>query len=119
MNVLLAQEYPDQYTAAVRTRVSNFLLVGQISGQIIIGLTCDYLGRKTAIIATTLMIVVGGILATAASGITVGGLFWMMTIARGIIGFGTGGKMMFCLSIMSFTINDLFEFERNLFSSKN
>ncbi|KKA18620.1 GIT1 is required for uptake of glycerophosphoinositol [Rasamsonia emersonii CBS 393.64] len=55
-------------------------------------LTCDYLGRKWAIVLTTLMIVVGGILATAAHGTTINGMFWMLTIARGIVGFGTGGE---------------------------
>jgi hypothetical protein len=35
------------------------------------------------------MIVVGGILATASNGITIAGMFWMMTVARGTIGFGT------------------------------
>jgi hypothetical protein len=35
------------------------------------------------------MIVVGGILATAAHGVTINGMFWMMTVARGIVGFGT------------------------------
>jgi hypothetical protein len=34
------------------------------------------------------MIVIGGILATASHGITIHGMFWMMTVARGIIGFG-------------------------------
>lgn len=34
------------------------------------------------------MIVVGGILATASHGVTVNGMFWMMTVARGIVGFG-------------------------------
>lgn len=91
-NVLLKKEYPTEYTSAVSTQVSNALLVGEIIGQITIGLTCDYLGRKTAIILTTLMIVVGGILATAAHGVTTLGMFWMMTIARGIVGFGTGGE---------------------------
>lgn len=42
-----------------------------------------------AIVFTTLMIVVGGILATAAHGVTINGMFWMMTVARGIVGFGT------------------------------
>ncbi|KAI9872761.1 MAG: Plasma membrane permease, mediates uptake of glycerophosphoinositol and glycerophosphocholine [Pleopsidium flavum] len=91
-NVLLKKEYPKQYTAAVSTRVSNALLVGEIIGQLVIGLTCDYLGRKFAIVTTTAMIVVGGILATASSGITINGMFWMMTVARGIVGFGTGGE---------------------------
>ena len=36
-NVLLRKEYPKEYTAAVSTRVSNALLVGEIIGQIVIG----------------------------------------------------------------------------------
>lgn len=73
VNVLLTKEYPKQYTATVKTRVSNALLVGEIFGQITVGLTCDYLGRKFAIILTTLMIVFGGILATASNGFTING----------------------------------------------
>lgn len=38
---------------------------------------------------TTLMIVLGGILATASHGVTIEGMFWMLTVSRGIIGFGT------------------------------
>ena len=91
-NVLLKKEYSKEYTSAVSTRVSNALLVGEILGQIVIGLTCDYMGRKFAIILTTAMIVVGGILATAAHGVTINGMFWMLTVARGIVGFGAGGK---------------------------
>lgn len=91
-NVVLKAEYKKQYTSAVSTRVSNALLVGEIIGQIVIGLTCDYMGRKVAIVTTTAMIVIGGILATASHGITINGMFWMMTISRGIVGFGTGGE---------------------------
>ncbi|KLO78793.1 GIT1-Glycerophosphoinositol transporter also able to mediate low-affinity phosphate transport [Fusarium fujikuroi] len=91
-NVLFKKEYPEQYTSFVSTRVSNALLVGEIIGQIAIGLTCDYLGRKTAIVLTTMCIVIGGILATAAHGTTIDGMFWMLTVARGIVGFGTGGE---------------------------
>lgn len=89
-NVLFKKEYPAQYTSVVSTRVSNSLLVGAILGQLTIGLTCDYLGRKTAIILTTMLIVVGGILATAAHGATIDGMFWMLLVARGIVGFGVG-----------------------------
>lgn len=91
-NVLFKKEYSETYTSAVSTQVSNALLVGEIFGQIIVGLTCDYMGRKTAIITTTLMIVIGGILATAAHGTTTMGMMWMLTVARGIVGFGTGGE---------------------------
>ena len=72
-NVLLSKEYPNEYTSAVKTRVSNSLLVGAVFGQIAVGLTCDYLGRKFAIVVTTAMLVVGGILATASSGASVEG----------------------------------------------
>ncbi|EFW99427.1 putative glycerophosphoinositol permease [Grosmannia clavigera kw1407] len=91
-NVLFRKEYPKVYVSSVSTQVSNALLVGEILGQIIVGLTCDYMGRKTAIIVTTLMIVFGGILATASHGVTTLGMFWMLTISRGIVGFGTGGE---------------------------
>lgn len=91
-NVLLKAEYPAQYTSDVSTMVSNALLVGEIIGQITIGLACDYLGRKIAIITTTAMIVIGGILATASNGYTPLGMFWMLTISRGITGYGTGGE---------------------------
>jgi MFS family permease len=91
-NVVFRAEYPKQYTSYYSTAVSNALLVGEIIGQITIGLTCDYLGRKVAIVVTTLMIVIGGILATASNGYTIEGMFWMLIIARGIVGFGTGGE---------------------------
>lgn len=89
--MVLASEY-SQYTGQWPTQVSNALLVGEIIGQITIGLTCDYMGRKWAIVVTTMMIVIGGILGTAANGYTIHGFFWMLTVARGITGFGTGGE---------------------------
>ena len=92
VNVVLKAEYPKDYTSAVSTQVSNALLVGEILGQVAIGLTCDYMGRKAAIVITTVLIVVGGILSAAASGYTTLGMFWMLTVARGITGFGVGGE---------------------------
>ncbi len=91
-NVVLKKEYTKQYTSAYSTQVSNALIVGEILGQLTIGLTCDYLGRKVAIVVTTAMIVIGGILATASNGYTIDGMLWMLTIARGVTGFGTGGE---------------------------
>ncbi|CAK7562322.1 MAG: Plasma membrane permease, mediates uptake of glycerophosphoinositol and glycerophosphocholine [Sporothrix epigloea] len=91
-NVIFKKEYHDVYKSAVSTQVSNALLVGEIIGQVVVGLTCDYMGRKTAIVLTTLMIVLGGIMATASHGLTTLGMFWMLTVSRGIVGFGTGGE---------------------------
>lgn len=92
LNVLFTQEYPDVYTSLLKTQVSNALLVGEVLGQVIIGLTCDYLGRKTAIVVTTLLVVLGGIMATASNGVNPLGMFWMLTVARGVVGFGAGGE---------------------------
>ncbi|KAI0200262.1 putative glycerophosphoinositol permease [Astrocystis sublimbata] len=90
-NVVLTHLYKE-YTSYYSTQVSNALLVGEILGQLTIGLVCDYLGRKWAILITTLLIVVGGILGTAASAPTPIGLFWFLAVARGVTGFGTGGE---------------------------
>lgn len=93
MNVVFKERYGgDVYNATMSTRVSNALLVGEVIGMVVIGLTCDYMGRKTAIVATTILIVVGGIMATAAHGKTTEGMFWMLVVSRGVMGFGSGGE---------------------------
>ena len=63
------------FSSAVRdfhrtTSLGNLELmrVVEIIGQVTVGLICDRIGRKTAMVGTTLMIVLGGILSTAASG---------------------------------------------------
>jgi MFS family permease len=55
---------------------------------------CDRVGRKAAIILATLLIVVGCILSTAAHGAggSVYGLFWFLTVSRGMTGVGVGGE---------------------------
>ena len=50
MNKVFALEYPKEYTASLSTQVSNASLVGTIFGQVIIGLTADYIGRKWSIV---------------------------------------------------------------------
>ncbi|KAI1793877.1 MFS Git1p-like glycerophosphoinositol permease [Ganoderma leucocontextum] len=93
-NVVFKKLYPKEYTSEVSTRVSNALLVGAVLGQVSVGLLCDRIGRKVALVATTLFIVVGAILGTAAHGAngSVQGLFWFLTVARGITGVGVGGE---------------------------
>ncbi|OAX44721.1 MFS general substrate transporter [Rhizopogon vinicolor AM-OR11-026] len=93
-NVIFKQLYPKDYTSTVSTRVSNALLVGAVLGQLLVGLMCDRLGRKVAIVSTTLLIVIGATLGTAAHGAhgSAQGLFWFLTVARGITGVGVGGE---------------------------
>ncbi|KAF8807506.1 MFS Git1p-related glycerophosphoinositol permease [Phlegmacium glaucopus] len=93
-NVVFKTLYPKYYTPSVSTRVSNSLLVGAIIGQVIVGIICDRIGRKAALVITTALIVLGATLATAAHGAggSAAGLFWFITIARGITGIGVGGE---------------------------
>ncbi|CCM05098.1 uncharacterized protein FIBRA_07305 [Fibroporia radiculosa] len=93
-NVVFKALYPKEYTSTVSTRVSNALLVGEVLGQVVVGLVCDRIGRKAALVLTTLLIVIGAILSTAAHGAhnSPQGLFWFLTISRGITGVGTGGE---------------------------
>lgn len=93
-NVIFKQLYPKVYTSTVSTRVSNSLLVGAVLGQVFVGLICDRVGRKVALVSTTLLIVIGATLGTAAHGAhgSAQGLFWFLTIARGITGVGVGGE---------------------------
>ena len=104
--VVFKRLYPKVYTTTVSTRVSNALLVGNapfrmlhclgftfphpgaIIGQLFVGLVCDRMGRKVALVFTTLLIVLGATLGTAAHGAhgSAKGLFWFLTFARGITG---------------------------------
>lgn len=93
-NVVFRKLYPTTYTADTSTRVSNSLLVGAIIGQVDVGIICDKIGRKAALVLTTALIVIGATLATAAN--DVGGsatkFFWFLTFARGVTGIGVGGE---------------------------
>ena len=106
VQVVFKRLYPKDYTSDVSTRVSNALLVGlcifprlcftkalpfrlgAIIGQLFVGLVCDRVGRKVALIFTTLIIVLGATLGTAAHGAhgSAKGLFWFLTFARGLTG---------------------------------
>lgn len=89
--VVFKKIFPDVYTSTVSTRVSKALLVGDIVGMIVIGLVCDRIDRKTALIGTTLIIIIGTMLSTAAHGAngSIDGLFWF-------IAFGITGHHRYC-----------------------
>jgi MFS family permease len=66
------------------TLLSSKNHTGAIIGQVIVGLICDRIGRKAALVITTALIVLGATLATAAHGAggSAAGLFWFLTVAR-------------------------------------
>ncbi|KAI5124631.1 hypothetical protein M0805_004240 [Coniferiporia weirii] len=93
-NVVFKKLYLTTYTSNVSTRVSNALLIGEVIGQVFVGLICDRIGRKAALVFTTLLIIIGATIGTAAHGANgnVHGFFWCLTFARGITGVGVGGE---------------------------
>ena len=78
--------------------------IGEIIGQLFIGLVCDRIGRKVALIFTTLAIALGATLGTAAHGAhgSAKGLFWFLTLARGLIGIVRAGDIGDILSLICF-----------------
>ncbi|KAJ7172153.1 MFS Git1p-like glycerophosphoinositol permease [Mycena filopes] len=94
-NVVFGQLFGSAaYNSVWSTQLSNSLTVGTILGQLAIGYLCDVRGRKWGIVISTVLIVVGVILCTAAHGAhgSFHGFLWMFTIARGITGVGVGGE---------------------------
>ncbi|SCU81964.1 LANO_0B04698g1_1 [Lachancea nothofagi CBS 11611] len=97
LNKVFPIEYGSKvYSGTIATRVSNASLVGTILGQVIVGVACDYMGRKWSILVATVMLVGGSALCAASHGTTVQGMFWMLTVMRGVTGFGIGAEYPCC-----------------------
>lgn len=92
VELLLAVLYPNALTNSMYSRLSNSFLIGMIVGMLGFGVVADQLGRKTGAVATTVLLVLGIALSTAANGTTDTGLLWMLVIARGVAGVGAGGE---------------------------
>ncbi|GME94519.1 unnamed protein product [Ambrosiozyma monospora] len=73
LNKVFPTLYPKIYDSELSTRLSNASLVGTIFGQIGMGICCDYMGRKWAIVTGTMFLIIGTILCAAAHGNTVEG----------------------------------------------
>ncbi|KAK7755703.1 hypothetical protein SLS62_002314 [Diatrype stigma] len=92
VELLLAILYPEALTDTIYQRLSSAFLVGMIVGMLGFGVVVDQLGRKTGAVATTLLLVLGIVLSTAAHGTDPTGMFWMLIVARGVAGVGAGGE---------------------------
>lgn len=96
LNTAFAVLYPKEYTADMKTSVSNASLVGTIFGQVIVGVLSDRMNRKQAVVLATCFLVFGTVLCAAAHGTSVNGMFWMLIIFRGVTGFGIGAEYPSC-----------------------
>ncbi|KAJ5664783.1 uncharacterized protein N7477_007231 [Penicillium maclennaniae] len=96
MEPLFSVLYKNGMSSTIKSRLSNSYLIGEIFGMLFFGVLIDRIGRRTGIIAATIFLILGIVLATAAHGISELGMFWMMIVARGIAGFGAGGEYPVC-----------------------
>ncbi|KAF9918518.1 Plasma membrane permease, mediates uptake of glycerophosphoinositol and glycerophosphocholine [Lobosporangium transversale] len=94
VNVCFTKIYGDEFTSAISTRIGNSLFIGCIIGQIGFGYICDRVGRKVGLLLTTFLVILGAALCAGAYGAggSVEGLFWALTVYRGILGVGVGGE---------------------------
>ncbi|GJJ73359.1 hypothetical protein EMPS_05717 [Entomortierella parvispora] len=94
VNVAFTKQYGERFTSAMATRIGNSLFVGCILGQIGFGYICDRVGRKVGLMLTTLLVIVGAALCAGAYGAggSIEGMFWALTVYRGILGVGVGGE---------------------------
>ncbi|KAF9586227.1 Plasma membrane permease, mediates uptake of glycerophosphoinositol and glycerophosphocholine [Lunasporangiospora selenospora] len=94
INVCFTKIYGDQFTSEISTRIGNSLFVGCILGQIGFGYVCDRVGRKMGLMLTTFLVILGAALCAGSYGAngSVEGLFWALTVYRGILGVGVGGE---------------------------
>ncbi|PWN91093.1 MFS general substrate transporter [Acaromyces ingoldii] len=92
VNVILSKQFPQDFTSVYRTRLSTAYYVGTCLGALFFGGFIDRLSRKAGAVTSTLLMVLGVILCTAANGTSPQGLFWMLIVARGVTGVGAGGE---------------------------
>ncbi|RLN57952.1 hypothetical protein BBJ28_00002593 [Nothophytophthora sp. Chile5] len=93
VNVVLTEQYgKDVYTSSMKSWVSAAALIGAVVGQLIFGYLGDVFGRRVNMIATCVLLIIGGILCTAAYGGSASGTLWFLVAARFILGIGIGGE---------------------------
>ena len=69
MEPLFDDLYKQGISDAIKTRLSNSYLIGEIFGMLFFGFLIDKVGRRTGIVFATAFLVLGIIIATAAHGI--------------------------------------------------
>lgn len=67
---MLATRYPNGMSSTMKSRLANSYLIGEIFGMLFFGVVIDRLGRRTGVLMTTILLVLGVVLATASHGTT-------------------------------------------------
>jgi MFS family permease len=77
----------------MKTRISNSLIIGAILGVVVLGYTSDMFSRRSGLLFTSSLVVIGTLMSTVALSVHPSqDMLWYFVIARGIAGFGVGGE---------------------------
>ena len=88
--------YGDEYTDEMQGRVSSAYYVGLCLGSLCFGMLIDHVSRKAGVVLATCLMIIGVALCTGSYGPNPHMMFWMLTVSRGILGFGAGGEYPVC-----------------------
>lgn len=93
VNVVLTEQYGKHvYTSTMKSWVSAAALIGAVVGQLLFGFLGDVFGRRVNMIATCVLLILGGVLCTVVYGGTAERTLWLLVAARFILGVGIGGE---------------------------
>ncbi|KUF85374.1 hypothetical protein AM588_10000942 [Phytophthora nicotianae] len=93
VNVVLTEQYgSDTYSSTMKSWVSAGAIIGAVVGQLAFGFLGDVFGRKVNMIFTCCLLILGGILCTAAYAGDGRATLWFLVVARLILGIGIGGE---------------------------
>lgn len=96
VNAMLKKLYGSQYTSSMKGRVSSAYYVGLCLGSLSFGMLIDRFSRKAGVVFATALMIIGVALCTGSYGASPHLMFWMLTVSRGILGFGAGGEYPVC-----------------------
>lgn len=92
---MLKQIYGDEYSSSSAiANISSITFAGTVLGMLFFGYTSDKYSRKWSLMASTVILILFAILATASYGAggSTGGLFAALTAYRFFLGIGIGGE---------------------------
>ncbi|KAG2771778.1 hypothetical protein PC129_g13945 [Phytophthora cactorum] len=93
VNVVITEQYgTDIYSSTMKSWVSAGAIIGAVIGQLGFGFLGDVFGRKVNMIFTCCLLILGGILCTAAYAGDALATLWFLVAARLILGIGIGGE---------------------------
>ncbi|PWN49948.1 putative metabolite transport protein [Violaceomyces palustris] len=100
---ILKKLYPEAWSTTVKSRISTAYYVGVCLGAILFGSLIDNTSRKAGVVSATLLMLLGVALCSGSSGTGskdslhwAQGMFWMLSVGRGVLGIGAGGEYPVC-----------------------